>query len=584
MNAYVNAALAFARDALTPGQKRHGQRIVKAARRFLADIERAKSPDCAFDFSPEYAEHACRWIEQLPHVEGKWTLPVIRLEPFQSFALVQLFGFRKRTPLKDAYITLRGVRQAFRPRRYTAMLYCTGRKNAKSTIAAGVGLYIQCTEPEEGQQLYSAATTYQQAMPIFNTAKRMAEKSLTLRTRYGLQVWSKALKLPANGSLFAPLHAKASTQDGLNPSCAMIDEVHAHKSPDLINVLTSAAGARSAPFFGYWTTEGYTNGNGPWRDIRGFSDKILDGVFEADHMLVIFFSVDPDDEDFGESCWIKANPLLLTNPHLLSAIQKEAIEARGMPSKLAEFRIKRLNRESNPPHAWIKLDDWLKCDCSPVDLSDFAGLNVYAGLDLSSTTDICAFRLIAEHPERGLITWGRQWVPSEAVRLRTERGTVPYAAWVAAGLIEEIDGQVIDQRVVKAAILDTVEILGTHGAALDCLAIDPWNGKQIAGELMEEGINVLEFIQGTKSYHPVMQAFEARYLSHTFAPGSDPVLRWCASNLVTRRDVNLNMAPDRRKAPEKIDVMVALLIAYGAMLANLNDGGFAASLGDPICG
>ena len=574
VNCYTSSALQFAAESVANTNGEHGQRIVKAAKRFLRDFDRT---DAAWYFDHAYAFDACAFIEQLPHVEGKWRTPTIKLEPFQCFALAQLFGFRKREALPGATIRIMGRGQPFRHRRFTSMLYATARKNAKSTMAAAIALYIQCREPEEGQQIYSAATTFDQAMPIFRTAKNMADRCTPLRDIFGVKVWSKAVERKETGGVFKPLHAKASTQDGLNPSATLIDEVHAHKTPDLINVLTSAAGARAAPFFGYFTTEGYISA-GPWGEIRMFADKVLDGIFEADHHLVLFWSLDPDDEDFDESKWIKANPLLLTNPHLITAIRKEAEEAKGMPSKLAEFRIKRLNRESNPPDAWINLDSWEACDSLPVTEEDFDGLECYGGLDLASTTDLAAFRVCARHPTRGLITLGRRWVPSDAVRVRTERGTVPYLGWTTAGLIETIDGETIDYRPIKDAIIEWRDRRG-----LSILAADPWNARQLLGELIEEGIEVREFIQGPKSYHPVMQEFERLYLRGQFAHGNDPVLKWCASNLIVRYDVNLNMAPDKKRAPEKIDDMVALLMALGALLsADEND--MSSVIGDPIHG
>ena len=574
MNCYTRSALQFAAEAVANTNGEHGQRIVKAAKRFLRDFDRT---DAAWYFDHAYAFDACAFIEQLPHVEGKWRTPTIKLEPFQCFALAQLFGFRKSEPLPWTSIRVMGREQPFRPRRFTSMLYATARKNAKSTMAAAIALYIQCREPEEGQQIYSAATTFDQAMPIFRTAKNMADRCAPLREIFGVKVWSKAVERKETGGVFKPLHAKASTQDGLNPSAALIDEVHAHKTPDLINVLTSAAGARAAPFFGYFTTEGYISA-GPWGEIRMFADKVLDGVFDADHHLVLFWSLDPGDEDFDESKWIKANPLLLTNPHLLTAIRKEAEEAKGMPSKLAEFRIKRLNRESNPPDAWISLDSWEACDGLSVTEEDFKGLACYSGLDLASVTDIASFRSVAMHPTRGLITMGKRWVPSAAVKNRTERGTVPYLGWVTAGLLTEIDGETIDQRPIKEFILDWNRRVG-----IVILASDPWNSGQLVGELIEEGVECREFIQGPKSYHPVMQEFERLYLRGQFAHGGDPVLKWCASNLIVRYDVNLNMAPDKKRAPEKIDDMVALLMALGALLsADEND--MSSVIGDPIHG
>lgn len=587
-NAYTRAAVQFAREAVSNQGGQHGLRIQKAAARFLRDLERT---DADWYFDADYAFDACAFVEQLPHVEGQWAHPCIRLAPFQAFALCQLFGFRKRDAQRGAEITIKGRARPYHARRFSSMLYATARKSAKSTMAAGIALYIQCREPEQGQQLYSAATTFKQALPIFGCAQRMAVKCGALTSVFGLKSWgsheasspgARGLSIKSRGSAFAPLHAKASTQDGLNPSAVLIDEVHAHKTPDLINVLMSAAGARSSPFFGYFTTEGYISA-GPWGEIRTFADKILDGIFDADHMLVLFWSVDPEDDDFDESAWIKANPLMLTNPHLLTAIRKEAEEARGMPSKLAEFRIKRLNRESNPPQAWVNLDKWQQCDSEPVTLADFAGLVCYGGLDLSSTKDLTAFRLVANHPSRGLITWGRRWVPEAAIQARTERGTVPYLTWQTDGLIETMPGDMIDNRIVKAAVIDTAQQLDAIGATLARIAGDEWNGRQMYGELLELGYDVVFFKQGAQSYHPVMQEFERVYYSGQFAHGGDPVLKWCASNLIIRYDVNLNMAPDKKRAPEKIDDMVALLMAFGALLSE-NEGDLSAIFEDPIHG
>lgn len=185
----------------------------------------------------------------------------------------------------------------------------------------------------------------------------------------------------------SPIHAKASTQDGLNPSHVGLDEIHAHKSADLLNVLTSAAGARGNPLWLYTTTEGYTN-PGPWGEMRQFAKRLLAGVFgtTADHFLVVFYAVDEEnktlkikaDDEFDERVWVKANPLMDANKHLLSAIRKEAIEAKQMPSKLAEFRIKRLNRPASTATGWVDLTKWGKCS-GEVDLEWLAQYPCWGG-------------------------------------------------------------------------------------------------------------------------------------------------------------------------------------------------------------
>jgi len=568
---YVAVAEAYAREAVADKRgKKFGWLMKQSARRFLEDLKRAKAKGAPFTFSPAHANHACAWIELLPHVEGKWETPEIRLHPSHVFFVVQLFGFRK----------LDGTR------RFTSALFAVARKNAKSTLAAAILLYCQCCENEEGAQVISAATTFPQASIIFNVAKRMVEKTPDLREAYGLETWAKSISRFETGASFKPIHAKASTQDGLNPSHVGLDEIHAHKTPDLLNVLTSAAGARANPLWLYTTTEGYTN-PGPWGELRQFAKQLLGGVFghEADHFLVVFYALDEEDktagrkadDTFDESKWVKANPLIDCNPHLLAAIRKEAVEAKRMPSKLAEFEIKRANRPAASANSWVHLPKWNACN-GPVDLETLRDVPCWAGLDLASTSDLTSLRLVWRVGDR-LVTWGRRWVPAEAVKQRTERGTVPYAGWVESGWVEQTEGEVTDYAEIEAAVLEVRERFN-----LQAVAFDRWNATEMVGRLIEAEVPMVEFVQGTKSYHPAMTELERAYIGRKLDHGGDPVLTWCASNLVARRDVNLSMAPDKRRSADKIDDMTALLMAVG--ISQVADGqpDISDFLNDPVTG
>lgn len=555
---YVRTAVRYAEAAVADKKGRKFGRLIRlAAKRFLDDLKRAKRRKPPFRFDPWHANDACDFLEKLPHVEGKWSNKdgsaqvEIKLHPSHIFFVVQLFGFRN----------LDGTR------RFTSALFAVGRKNAKSTLAAGILLYCECCEDEQGAQVISAATTFPQASIIFNVAKRMVEKTPDLREAFGLQVFAKSVARVETGASFKPIHAKASTQDGLNPSHVGLDEIHAHKNADLLNVLTSAAGARSNPLWLYTTTEGYTN-PGPWGEIRQFAKQLLEGVFgvSADHFLAVFYALDDDDEEFDEAKWGKANPLIDCNPHLLTAIRKEAIEARAMPSKLAEFKIKRLNRPASSASAWVDLLKWKKCS-GAVDLKWLEKYPCTAALDLASTTDMTAWRLFWQVGDMRY-TWGRRWVPESAVNQRTERGTVPYAGWVASGLIKQTEGEVTDYRVVEGEVFDDYERFKPK-----IVAFDDWNAQEITTRLLEAGLPMVKFIQGPKSYHPAMQELERIYRSKKLAHGGDPVLNWCASNLVARRDQNLNMAPDRKKSADKIDDMAALLMAIGVSLTAVEETG-----------
>ncbi|MBN5158835.1 MULTISPECIES: terminase TerL endonuclease subunit [unclassified Stenotrophomonas] len=561
-NDYVDVAIGYAKAAAADRGGRFGRLIKLAAKRFLDDLKRAKKKGSPFSFSRDHANHACSWIELLPHVEGKWETPEIRLHPSHVWFVVQLFGFRKPDGT----------------RRFTSALFAVARKNAKSTLSAAILLYCECCEEEEGAQVISAATTGSQARIIFNVAKRMAEKKADLREAYGLECWANAISRVETGATFKPINAKASTQDGLNPSHVGLDEIHAHKTPDLLNVLQSAAGARRNPLWLFTTTEGYAN-PGPWSEIRQFATQLLEGVFgdAADHFLAIFFAVDKDDGDFDERAWHKANPLMDVNPHLLAAIRKESIEAKAMPSKLAEFQIKRLNRPAAAANGFLLLPKWNACH-GVVDLDALKDVPCWGGLDLASTRDLASLRLVWRLGDK-IITWGRRWVPESAVAQRTERGTVPYAGWVAAGLLEQTEGEVTDYAVIEQAVLDVHERFN-----LQSLAFDRWNATEMVSRLVAAEVPLVEFIQGTKSYHPAMVELERAYIGKRLVHDGDPVLAWCAANLVARKDVNLNMAPDKRRSADKIDDMTALLMAIGVSLTTSTEQSIDDFLNSPVIG
>lgn len=556
---HVAVAIAYAREARRDDGRRHGRWFRLAALRFLADLERTRHGTAPFGFDREAANDACEFIEKLPHVEGSWSIPTIVLAPAHVFFLVNLFGFR------DA----RGGR------RFTTALLATARKNAKSTCAAAILLYCQCCEEERGAQLITAATTGQQARIVFNYAKRMVEQTPDLRAAFALEAFANAIARWQNGSSLKPINAKASTQDGLNPSHTVLDEIHAHKTHDLLNVLQSAAGARRNPLWLYTTSEGYET-PGPWPELRDFAQAVLQRVVAAEHFLAQVHALDDEDDDFDEARWVKANPLIESNEILLDEIRKAALEARAMPGRRAEFRVKRLNRRSSSARAWIDLDAWRACSGRP-DLEALARRECYGGLDLASTGDLCAFRLVWMI-DGTAYTAGWRWVPAGAVKSRTERGTVPYAAWVEAGLIKMTEGEVADYAVIEADL----EALRERFPGLKEICFDPWNATDLVNRLSAKRFPMIAFRQGAKSYHPAMQGLERLYRSRRLAHGGDPVLAWCAANLVPRYDENMNMAPDRRRSADKIDDACALLMALSRPLTMKSEGGIDGWLRNPI--
>jgi phage terminase large subunit-like protein len=548
---FVSVAIAYAEDAIDDTKRRkYGKWVRLAAKRFIADLKRSQRKRPPFMFSPKWANHCCEFMQQLPHVEGKWSTPNITLHPAHVFFLVNLFGFRN----------LAGHR------RFTSALLAVARKNAKSTLAAGIMLYCLCFENEQGAQVLSAATTGSQARIVFNVAKRMVELLPDLAAEFDLEALANAIARYEIGGIFKPINSKASTQDGLNPSHVSLDEIHAHKTHDLLNVIRQAAGAREAPLVLYTTTEGFET-PGPWPEIRAMCHNILEGVIEADHMLALYYAIDEEDDDYDESKWCKANPLIDVNPIILREARKLAIEAQNMPGTAAEFRIKRLNRRSSSATSWTNLSKWRKCGGAPIELDQLRGAKCWAAFDLASTTDMVAWRLLWLLKET-YYTWGRFWVPAEAVAHRTERKSVNYAGWVEAGLVKQCEGATIDYGVVKRDLVADIKRFDPIS-----IAYDPWNASQLVNDLVEEeGIpaataedptGLIAFIQGPKSFSPAMKLCETAYLNGNLRYGSDPVLTWHMANVVPRWDVNMNVAPNKQKSPDKIDGAVALFMCFG---------------------
>lgn len=538
----------------------------KAARRFLSDLKRAEQPDAPFIFDEWHACDPCDFIEKLPHVEGKWATDDITLHESHIFFLVNLFGFRKPDGM----------------RRFSQALLCVARKNAKSTLAAAIGLYCETCEGEVGPQVITAATTGQQARIVFNVAKAMASRTADLREAFSLEPFANAIACYSNGGTFKPINAKASTQDGLNPSTTILDEIHAHKDHDLLNVLLSAAGARRNPLVLFTTTEGYENA-GPWSELRHFAEQVLSEVVEADHFLCLIFAIDIEDKDdgtkaddeFDETCWQKANPLMDVNPVLMSELRKLAIEAKQMPGRHAEFKIKRANIREAAQGRWVNLTKWKLCT-KPVDLDWLSKYPCFGGLDLASVSDLASFRLTWQVDDCWY-THGWRFVPRVAIKRRSERGLVPYAHWIGSGHLIECGDETLSHEPIIEKIIEC-----NTRFDLRAVAYDTWNATQLAKACEDDGVVMSPFIQGPKSYHPAMTELERAYMSGKLAHGNDPVLNWCVSNLVARLDVNMNQAPDKKRATEKIDDACALLMSIGATLGDEGEASILDALRAPV--
>jgi phage terminase large subunit-like protein len=515
----------------------------KAAKRHLEDLKKSKRYDWPYRFDEWHGNDVCDFAEKCPHVEGEWDTKTLTLEPAQIFILVSVFGWRRK---RDGR------------RRFSHAYIEMARKNAKSTLTAVVALYCLTCEGELGPQIIIGATTGEQANKVFGPAKRMVERTADLREAFNVEAWSRSITCAENGGFIQPINAKSSTQDGWNPHVSILDELHAHKDRGLYDVLRSAAGARKNPLMWKITTAGY-NTEGVCYEQRTLVTKILDEIVEADHYFGIIFTLDEGDDPLDESVWIKANPLLEVSVQI-DEMRGYAKEARASPDSMGEFKTKRLNVWVTARSAWLNMESWKKC-AGRVTLEELVDVPCFGALDLGSTSDITAFVLLWLLDGRVKV-WGRYYLPEDVVMPRTERGNVPYQRWAADGLLVTTLGNVTDYAYVEKDVRESMQRF-----RIKEIAYDPWNATQVVNNLTADGAPMVEFIQGPKSFNSPMKDLERRIAANTLDHGGDPVLAWMASNLVARKDVNSNLAPDKRNSQEKIDGMVATLMALGRAIS-----------------
>lgn len=512
------------------------QPVIQACMRHAADVQAAGMRGLRFD--AEAAKLAIAFFGLLKHSKGEWAGQTLKLEPWQQFVVWSLFGWKR----------------ADGTRRFRTCYLEVARKNGKSTLAAGLGLLLMTADGEAGAEVYSAATKRDQARITHSEATRMVKASPQLRRR--LTVFRDNIHIKDTASKFEPLGRDTDSMDGLNVHGAIVDEVHAHKTRELWDLLETATGARRNPLMVAITTAGYDRQSLCWQQHE-YTLKVLNGIVEDDSWFGIIYGVDDTDDWQDESCWIKANPNLGISKKL-DDMRRLAQRAREMPSALNSFLRLHLDVWTQSETKWIAREHWDACGVA-VDAAGLRGRTAYGGLDLSSTSDITALVWVfpPQADEDRYQVLCRFWIPEEAMIERSHNDHVPYDAWVRAGYITATPGNVIDYEYVLAQV-------GEDMNAYDIpeLAFDRWGASRIQTQLAELGDEnfLIQFGQGFASMSPPMKELERLIAGHRLAHGNNPVLNWMADNLVARTDPAGNIKPDKEKSLEKIDGMVALIM------------------------
>lgn len=508
-----------------------------AVQRHVRDLETGAARGLRFDQAA--ARHVIDFFAFLRHSKGEWAGTPVRLEPWQQFVLGCMFGWKR----------MDGTR------RFRTGLVEISRKNGKSTIGAGVGLYLLDADGEGGAEVYSAATKRSQAKITFDEATRMVKSSPFLRRR--IKTVRDNLHIMNTASKFEPLGRDADSMDGLNIHGAIVDELHAHKTRDVWDVLETATGARRQPLMFAITTAGFDRQSVCW-EMHEYSQKLLERLVVDDSFFGIIFAIDEEDDWEDERTWVKANPNLGVSVKL-DDLQRKAIKAKEMPSALNSFLRLHLDLWTQAESRWMDAEKWLACGLA-VDGEGVRGRTCYAGLDLANTTDLAGYALVfppATAADRYQVLW-RYFIPEEAMRQRSRRDRVPYEAWVRAGYITTTPGNVIDFDFILAALDEDAQRYDIQE-----IAFDRWGAAQIQTKLQEKGGEdwLVQFGQGFASMSPPMKELERLVLDEKLAHGNNPVSNWMIGNLVAREDPAGNIKPDKEKSIEKIDGIVMLIMA-----------------------
>jgi phage terminase large subunit-like protein len=539
--AYVAIAERYA-AAVTAGTITAGQWVTLACARHARDKARASADRrCPFIWSPSHARAACAFLERLPHVEGDWSSATLRLQPWQCFLIASLFGWRQRAQPER--------------RRFTTVYLEVGRKNAKSTIMAGIALYHLLHEQERGAQVVCGATTGSQARIAFGIAQRMVQRSPALREA-GLQAFANAI-ITGDGTM-KPVNAKASTQDGLNPSCIILDESHAQTFA-LHDVLKSAQGARRNPLLLCPTTAGYDLLSVGYA-LRTTVTKVLQQIFEADHVLGLIYTIDEGDDWRDPAVWPKANPMLGITP-TREWVTQYCLDAQQTPGLEGEFRVKVCSEWLRAASAWLSITQWDACADPTLRLEQFAGRRCWIGGDLSQSDDIAALALVFERGEE-LCAIVRGYLPRDVVEARAR--TVPeYRAWVARGDLVLTDGNFVDVGQIEADLRGWCKTFNVQ--AIRC---DQYGSAGLVSNLERSGHKAAILDKNKKSFTPPSRELEARVKGRRFRHDGSSFLRWQAGNVVVSRGVDDSLLPkkDHPESPNKIDAIEAILLALSAWI------------------
>ena len=509
---------------------------------------RVDAGSCRFDRAA--AEHYIGFFHDcLTHIEGEWAGRPFLLGPWQKAIVANLFGWKR----PDGF------------RRYRELFLEVPRKNGKTPLAAGIVLALLCVDDEPGAQIYSAASDREQAALLYRHAEGMVHQEPALASRVLPRVSGKCLEYVAAGSFYRALSAEARSKHGFNSHGVVVDELHTQKNGKLIEVLESSMGTRRQPLLVSITTADFARPS-ICNEKEAHADKVARGLVVDPEFLPVIYRADPKDPWDVEATWRKANPNygVSIKP---AELARAARLARLSPRARNTFLRLHLNVKTSADVAWLPDELWRPCGVPSmlergidawIDELGLEGAECHGGLDLSAVRDLSAFVLYFPEEQVLLPTF---WSPAERAEEREATEGVSYTAWASEGWLNLTPGRTVDHERIRKGIGE----LGERFRIRD-ICFDRWGASQLVRQLDDDGFELVKFGQGYASMSNPSKELERLVVEGVVRHGGHPVLAWNAANVMVEQDAAENIKPSKKKSTDRIDGIVAAVMALGGHL------------------
>ncbi|WP_345264715.1 terminase large subunit [Nocardioides nanhaiensis] len=507
----------------------------------------------AFDF--ERVDKVLAAFKALTHVSGRWAGKPLNPDPWQvAYIIAPTFGWVRWDDEAEGYVRI--IRDLY---------VDVPRKNGKSTISSGIALYMACADGEQGAQVVTAATGKEQAKFVFSPIKTLAEKAPALKGR--VKAYAEKVIHLRSASTIIPVSSVADAQHGANIHCSIVDELHVHKTPDLVETIETGRGSRTQPLSVIITTADSGKPGTIYDRKRRYIDRLAAGTIRDEHTYGVVWAADKNDPPFAVSTMRKANPGYGISPSA-AYLKAEAKKAANDPAALAAFQRLHLGLRTKQTARYIDLATWRANAGDPINEADLAGRMAYGGLDLASTSDLTALCWLLPRDDDGFDALWRMWVPEDALADLNTRTAGEAMVWLGRGWLRTTPGNVTDYAYVRQSMNEDADLFDVQS-----VAFDRWNASQLTIDLTDDGFQMVKLGQGFASMSAPLK--ECKRLLMTgqksgvpmVRHGGNDVMTWMTDNLAVATDAAGNVKPDKANAADKIDGWSAFVNAMSEAMA-----------------